>query len=96
MFTGIARVKEFLKRGNGEPDIYIFSNCVNMIAEFKGYFWAGGDTPVKRDDHCMDELRYFIMTRPRPAIKEQAELSPVQADKMRRIRRLNRRGNTRR
>ncbi len=96
VFTGIARVKEFLKRGNGEPDIYIFSNCVNMIAEFKGYFWAGGDTPVKRDDHCMDELRYFIMTRPRPAIKEQAELSPVQADKMRRIRRLNRRGNTRR
>lgn len=96
VFTGIARVKEFLKRGNGEPDIYIFSNCVNMIAEFKGYFWAGGDTPVKRDDHCMDELRYFIMTRPRPAVKEQAELSPVQADKMRRIRRLNRRGNTRR
>ncbi len=96
VFTGIARVKEFLKRGNGEPDIYIFSNCVNMIAEFKGYFWAGGDTPVKRDDHCMDELRYFIMTRPRPAVKEQAELSPVQADKMRRIRRLNRKGNTRR
>ncbi len=89
VFTGIARVKSFLKRGNGEGNLYIFSHCVNMIAEFKGYFWAGGDTPVKRDDHCMDELRYFIMTRPRPAEREQTS-APVLADKMRKIKRLTR------
>ncbi len=71
--------------------MYIFSNCTNMIAEFKGYFWADGDSPVKRDDHCMDELRYFVMTRPQPPEKENT--SPVLTDKMKRIRRLKRRTN---
>jgi len=90
MFTGIARVKSFLKRGNGEANLYVFSNCFNMIEEFRGYYWASGDAPVKRDDHCMDELRYFIMTRPRPTPREEADLSPVQSDKLRRIRNLRR------
>ena len=89
VFAGISRVKSFLKRGNGEPDIFVFDCCKNMIAEFKTYFWASGDTPVKRDDHCMDELRYFIMTRPKPPEK-QSEVSPVLKDKLRRIRELNR------
>lgn len=89
VFSGISRVKSYLKRGNGEGDIYIFSNCVNMIDEFKSYMWADGDTPVKRDDHCMDELRYYIMSRPRPAEKESAT-TPLAADKMRRIRRRKR------
>jgi phage terminase large subunit-like protein len=85
VFSGIARVKSFLKRDNGEGNIYIFSTCVKMIEEFKGYYWADGDAPVKRDDHCMDELRYYIMTRPRPAVAEKEELSPIAVDKMRRI-----------
>ena len=88
VFSGISRVKAFLKKDNGEPDIFIFSNCVKMIEEFRGYFWAGDDAPVKRDDHCMDELRYYIMTRPRAAKKETE--SPVLEDKLRRIRRLKR------
>ncbi|MDE6373611.1 MAG: hypothetical protein K2L72_03845, partial [Clostridia bacterium] len=87
VFAGICRVKEYLKRGNGKPDIYIFEGCVNMIAEFTGYYWADGDNPVKKDDHCMDELRYYIMNRPRPPEREGCE-SAVYADKMRRIRRL--------
>ncbi len=87
LFTGISRVKSFLKRGNGEGDLYIFSCCRNMIEEFKGYFWAGDDVPVKRDDHCMDELRYYLMTRPRPAKREE-NLSDAARAKLRRIRRL--------
>lgn len=87
VFAGISRVKSFLKRGNGESDIFIFSNCVNMIAEFKSYFWAEGDVPVKKDDHCMDELRYYVMTRPRPTEKSTA-VTPVQRDKLKRIRKL--------
>ncbi len=90
VFAGISRVKRFLKRGNGEPDIYIFNTCVNMIEEFKGYFWAGGDTPVKRDDHCMDELRYYVMTRPQPQ-KRAGGASAVELDKERRIKMLRRR-----
>ena len=86
VFSGISRVKSYLKKGNGEPDIFIFSNCVNMIDEFRRYFWAEGDSPIKRDDHCMDELRYYIMTRPRaPKMKE---LSPIALDKAKRIKAL--------
>ena len=80
------RVKEYLKKGNGRPDIYIFDTCVNLIDEFLTYSWASGDSPRKVDDHCMDELRYYVMSRPRPA--EKHNFSPVSADKARRIRRL--------
>ena len=90
VFSGICRVKEYLKRGNGLPDIFIFDTCKNMIAEFTGYFWADGDSPVKKDDHCMDELRYFVMSRPKPNERGEA-LSLVAEDKMKRIRRLKRR-----
>jgi len=90
VFSGITRVKSYLKKGGGTGDIYIFSNCVNMIEEFKTYSWADGDTPVKRDDHCMDELRYYVMTRPQAAEMPQT-LSPIAADKLRRIRRKRRR-----
>lgn len=92
VFSGISRVKSYLKRDNGEANIYVFSNCVNMIDEFKTYSWADGDTPVKRDDHCMDELRYYIMKRPAPADKESV-LSPVAADKLRRIKRRKKSGS---
>ncbi len=89
VFSGISRVKSYLARGNGKPDIYIFSNCRNMIDEFKSYSWGGGDKPVKVDDHSMDELRYFVMSRPVPAEREEP-YRPVAKDKARRIRRLNR------
>ena len=61
-----------------------------MIEEFRTYCWADGDTPVKRDDHCMDELRYYIMTRPSPA-ERTVTLSPVARDIRRRIKKMNRR-----
>lgn len=86
VFAGICRVKEYLKRGNGRGDIYIFDTCKNMTEEFLTYSWAGGDSPKKTDDHCMDELRYYIMSRPR--VPERQAVSPVAADKERRIRRL--------
>ncbi|MDR0850323.1 MAG: terminase family protein [Christensenellaceae bacterium] len=63
LFSGINRVKSYLKTENG-PRLFIFNNCVNLIREFKGYFWGLGDSPVKKDDHALDELRYYIMSRP--------------------------------
>ncbi len=89
VFAGICRVKEYLKRDNGLPGLYVFDTCKNMIEEFSTYHWADGDSPVKRDDHCMDELRYFVMSRPRPS-ERQKPLSPIAEDKMKRIRRLRR------
>ena len=85
VFSGVSRVKSFLK-GSGGGKLYVFSDCVNMIEEFKTYCFGAGDMPVKRDDHCMDELRYYIMSRPRPPKKEEAQ-SAVLRDKLRRIKR---------
>ena len=87
VFSGICRVKSYLKQNDGGPNLYIFNTCKNMITEFKSYSWAGGDVPVKKNDHCMDNLRYLNASRPLPAQKENL-ISPLKADKLRRIRRL--------
>ena len=60
LYTGISKVKSLLKPALGPPKLFIFSCCTNMIREIKGYFWGSGDSPVKRDDHAMDELRYYV------------------------------------
>ncbi len=85
VFAGISRVKALLRPAEGMPKLYIFANCENMIREIKGYYWGQGDSPVKRDDHAMDELRYYVSnlyerTSPR------AEKSWVERDKERLIR----------
>jgi len=87
VFTGIQRVKGYLREGNG--GIGIFNTCSNMIREFKGYRWDAGDSPVKKDDHALDELRYFVMSRPENR-GEKAAKSVVQKDKERLGRRLAR------
>ena len=64
LWSGIAAVKDWLKER--PPKLVIFRNCVNMIREIKGYRWGNGDAPIKEDDHAMDELRYYLMSKPRP------------------------------
>ncbi len=86
MFSGINTVKKYLKNRK----IYIFKNCTNLIRELKSYWWGKGDTPKKYDDHCLDELRYYVMSRPRLEQPKKI-LTPVQLDKERRIR-LRRKG----
>ena len=61
LFTGINRVKSYLKPIDGRPKLYIFKTCVNLIRELKGYYWGSGEAPLKKDDHALDELRYYIM-----------------------------------
>ena len=85
VFSGIARVKEYFKNDR----IFIFKNCVNLIRELKSYRWGKGDLPIKRDDHCVDELRYFIMTRPKSA-KPSEKLSEIAKDKQKLAKRLRR------
>lgn len=64
VWTGIQRVKQYLSRAQDVPHLYIFENCTEMIREIKGYRYGQGDSPVKKDDHAMDELRYYVMSRP--------------------------------
>ena len=87
MFSGIQRVKEYLKINNGKPRLYIFKNNVHLIRELKSYWWGDGDNPKKVDDHCLDELRYYIMTKPSLTPIKPIK-SPIQKDKERLFRRI--------
>jgi len=64
LWTGVQRVKQFLCGKSGRPALYIFKTCPELIREIKSYRYSEGETPVKKDDHAMDELRYYIMSRP--------------------------------
>ncbi len=61
MFAGISTVKSYLETGDGRARLFIFKNCVNLIREIKGYWWGNEDSPVKKDDHALDEMRYYLM-----------------------------------
>ena len=81
-------VKTYLKNIAGKSKLFIFSNCKNLIQEFKTYRWSGYDSPIKKDDHCLDELRYYIMSlQPK---KETKQKNQIQLDKERLIKRLKR------
>lgn len=86
IFSGIARVKEYLK---ARPQrIFIFKNCTNLIRELKSYWWSKGDNPKKVDDHTLDALRYYIMTKPSLRENRLKEISEIERDKARLVRRL--------
>ncbi len=91
LFSGISRVKSYLNQKNGLPNLYIFNGCTNLISELKSYYWGSGDVPRKVDDHCLDELRYYLMTRPKN-VPPAAEKTPVQREKERLLRGLKRGG----
>ncbi len=90
LFAGIARVKSYLNTKNGLPNLYIFSSCVNLVRELKGYYWGNGDIPKKVDDHSLDEMRYYLMSRPKRGGAAQ-EKTEIERDKEKRLRRLLRR-----
>jgi phage terminase large subunit-like protein len=79
LFSGIATLKGLLKKR--PPAIVVFKNCVNLIRELKSYRWGDGDTPVKKDDHSLDELRYYVMSKPAPDCAYARKKSRVQKDK---------------
>lgn len=84
LFTGISRVKQALIG----KKLFIFKNCANLIREIKGYWWGDNDAPKKRDDHALDELRYYIMTKPFNLPPKQGKTA-IQKDKEKLIRRLS-------
>lgn len=87
LFSGIQRVKTYLKNANGESKLFIFKTCVNLIRELKSYFWGNSDAPIKKDDHSLDELRYYIMSRPENIAPKQPK-SLIQKDKERLIKKI--------
>lgn len=87
LFSGINKVKAYLKNAEGKSRLFIFKSCVNLIREIKGYFWGNGDRPTKKDDHSLDELRYYIMSRP-DAPKFEKKKSEIEKDKEKLIKKI--------
>lgn len=81
VFSGINRVKSLICSSDGKRRLFIFSSCKNMIREIKGYFWGNEDMPIKKDDHAMDELRYYVMSKKQR--KRIYEKSEIEKDKKR-------------
>ena len=77
LWGGIARVKQYFAEGK----IKIFSCCVNLIRELKSYWWGSGDSPIKKDDHALDALRYYIMSRPQPKKRRGEPPTLIERDK---------------
>lgn len=90
VLSGISKIKSLLKNIRGETKLFIFSNCKNMIREFKTYRWSGSNTPIKKDDHSLDELRYYIMSINSEKINKQTK-TEIQKDKEKLIKILKRR-----
>ncbi len=89
VYSGINIVKQYLSPIEGAPRLYIFSNCTHMIAEFKKYMWGNSDSPRKVDDHAMDELRYYLCSR--PASHMQSQLKSIITRDKEKLYRHNRR-----
>ena len=76
--AGIVKVARHLKvnQKTKRPLYVVSSECENLIREFTRYRWKtyankrlndqtnAQERPVQRDDHALDSLRYFIMSRP--------------------------------
>ncbi len=86
LFAGISVVKSYLKTADGRRRLFIFKNCINLIREIKSYWWGDDDVPIKKDDHALDELRYYLMTK--PIKKEVVTKNEIQKDKERMAKRL--------
>jgi PBSX family phage terminase large subunit len=64
VYNGIQKMASALHNG----ELLICRECKNTIREIESYVWdnkkseTGEDEPVKKDDHCMDALRYAVYT----------------------------------
>lgn len=86
LFSGISVVKSYFKNAEGKARLFIFKNCTNLIREIKNYWWGDGDVPLKKDDHALDELRYYLMTKPNNILK--TSKTEIQKDKEKMIKAL--------
>ena len=62
VIDGVMKIKGLMKNVDGVRKLFVFRNCTNLIKEIKDYWWGDNEKPVKRDDHCIDALRYFVST----------------------------------
>ena len=73
VLNGIRNVATCLNRGK----IKVHRSCKNWVKEVAGYTWddKATDTPIKENDHAMDDTRYFVNTKRIAKEKRHAHLS---------------------
>ena len=69
---GIMRLKALFKNADGERKLFVMKSCTNLIREIRSYYWGDSERPVKKNDHCIDALRYFVATELERPIKAHA------------------------
>lgn len=87
--AGIDRIKQYLKPDlrTGSPRLFIFETCENLIEQMAQYRYEEltpgqelnkniKESPVKKDDHAVDALRYAVMSRP-----EEPKMADLKAKK---------------
>ena len=40
----------------------VFNTCNNILQEYRMYRWGNNNKPVKENDHCMDAMRYLVVS----------------------------------
>ena len=86
VFGDVFTIKSLFADATGTRRLFIFKNCVHLIKELRSYYWGDDERPVKKNDHCIDALRYAITAMERE-IKPRA--SPLLDKKRELIRRNN-------
>ena len=89
VLSGISKVKSYLMNINHETKLFIFSNCTNLIREIKTYRWKNVNEPTKQDDHCLDELRYYIMSLLQQTKTTKSEIQKHKDKLYKQIKRIN-------
>lgn len=62
VFNGINFMTSEMKNGN----LFVCQECIHTLKEIESYVWdakaaeKGEDKPLKKDDHCIDAIRYAV------------------------------------
>lgn len=88
VLLGILRLKSLFANANGQRSLFVFKNCVNLIAELRGYAWGDGEQPKKVHDHTVDALRYAVMYIEQQSAQRKNTLGDLGKNKRRMIRNL--------
>jgi len=59
--SSIHLIKSLLKNAQNDRRLKIFRTCTKLIKEMRSLYWGKGENPVKKNDHCLDALRYVLM-----------------------------------
>jgi len=63
ILEGVHKVKNIiLSSSNGIRKLFVLEHCVELLKEIQNYVWGENERPIKKDDHLVDALRYFVMT----------------------------------